>query len=294
MTEEPQTQLEQPEVVDADDYKHAGGELVVRDPGDRHDAILTLDRHVENEILDEWQSRALKVMLYELPLDGGQQVDLSYQGVNEGIRLLNYMGGQRIRIRPDVLHVETETIDGEEYVVATVMAENEANGYAQFGTATEPRYMKLTPAKQKKYREKGKPVREDGTIFDLFARTKAINKAQRNALKTQIPEQMRQTMIAMFKNDPDRVKVLRVGAGAESAEELPPPLTDDRANELRDRARALYSEIKEHAPGGLAIGYPPAKFHNGLARSEWSHERLEEFCAALEQALEKAKEAGQS
>ena len=109
------------EVVDADVeiYRPDASELVVSPGGD--DLWTVLDKHDEDAILEEFQRRALKVMLYEFPQSGapgGKVIDLSYQGVNEAVRLLNNTGKCRIRIRPDVKEIRREVIEGVEYVVA--------------------------------------------------------------------------------------------------------------------------------------------------------------------------------
>lgn len=272
-----------PEVVNltpeqAEQYKPAAHELVISDPRDEQQVFVVLDRHDEQAIIEEFQRRALGVMLYDFPQGGRRLIDLSYQGVMEAIRLMNATGKCRIRVRPDSLHVEEVVEDAgngrERFVVATVYAEDEVTGYGQFGTSTEPLYMRL---------------RDGRTRWDVFARTKAINKAQRNALKTLIPEQMRQTLIAQYRGDDVAIRRIQAGPGAEALAELPPPLTDERAEQQKQEARRLYDEIRELAPGGVAVGLPPALFHSYLARAEHSHERLADYLAFLQQKLADAK-----
>jgi hypothetical protein len=55
-------------------------------------------------------------------------------------------------------------------------------------------------------RKAGMKIPEDNAIFDVFSRTKAIQKATRNALAAFIPEEIEQTVIAMFEKDPSRVE----------------------------------------------------------------------------------------
>jgi hypothetical protein len=59
-------------------------------------------------------------------------------------------------------------------------------------------------------------IPEDNAIFDVFSRTKAIKKATRNALAAFIPEEVEQTIIAMFEKDPSRVERIQTEAGGEA------------------------------------------------------------------------------
>lgn len=276
---------------EAEDFKPSPADLVAAGPDDTHGTLVVLDRHDELAIIEEFQRRALEVMLYDVPKGGDRLIDLSYAGVNEGVRLLNTMGGLRIGIVEGTLQVVTEHYDvgdgPEPFFVATIAAREATTGYLQYGTASEPQWMKLTDRTIARYKREKKPVREDGKIFDVFARAKAINKAQRNALKVQIPETMRQTMIATYKGDTAALKQIQAGRGAEQLAQLPPPLPedDDRANELRGRCRELYTEIR--AVDVLKV--LPAQFHAYLTRAEVSYEKLEGFVAYLEQRLEEAR-----
>lgn len=282
-----------PASIDPEDFKPAGADLVAASPDDEHGAFLVLDRHVEGQIIEEFQRRALKVMLYDVPKGGGRAIDLSYAGVNEGVRLLNWMGGQRIGIVQGSLEVITEHYDVgdglEPHFVATVMAVNETIGYQQYGTASEPQWMQLKDSTVAKYRREGKRVREDGKVFDVFARAKAINKAQRNALKVQIPETMRQTLIAQYKGDANALLQIQAGAGAAAIAEMPAPLTDEKAQRLNVEARRVYEEIRGYAPGGVKVNLLPAVFAANLSRAQHDHALLEELIVRLQAKLEEAK-----
>jgi hypothetical protein len=262
----------------AEEFKPSATDLVVSDPRDPNALFVVLDRHDEAQIISEFQRRALKVMLYDFTQAGTQLVDLSYQGVNEAVRLMNATGKCRIRIRPESLHVEEVTEDAgsgpERFYVATVYAEDEITGYGQYGTSTCPVMMKLRNGKSK---------------WDVFARTKAINKAQRNALKVMVPEGMRQTMIAQYKGDDTAVRRIQAGAGAEALAELPPPLTDERAKKLIATAEDLYEQVKELAPGGVAVKVTPGYFFSMQIRAQHSHEMLESFVAYMREKLEEAR-----
>lgn len=265
----------------AEEYKPGAHELVVTDLGDEQQVFVVLDRHDEQQIIEEFQRRALRVMLYDIPAKGGsgkRAIDLSYAGVNEAVRLMNATGKCRIHIDRDVLHLAEVTEDlgkgPERFVVATVYAVDDVTGYGQFGTSTEPTHMRL---------------RDGTTKWDVFARTKAINKAQRNALRTTVPERMRQTLIAQYRGDDVALRQIKAGAGAEALAGLPAPLTDERAEVQKARARELYDAIKEYAPGGVAVKLLPAYFHAQMSRAEHSHDRMDDFIAYLEQRLAEAQ-----
>lgn len=271
------------------DEQPSGAALVALDDT-ASEVLVVVDRHDEAQILSELQRRALKVMLYSFPLDGANVTDLSYLGVNEAIRQMNNAGKWRIRIDPDHLVID-EVIDdlgnGDEPCWrATVYGVNELTGYGQFGTATQPKRLKLKDTTAAYRRSNKQHVADDNTIGDKFARQKALSKAQRNALRIHIPEEIRQTIIAQYAGDPTRIERIPVGQGASSLADLPAPLTDARANEQRDTARALYSELM--ALTGPAAN-PPGAFHAYLTRSEHDHERLDEFIEYLRGLIEKAK-----
>lgn len=273
----------EPETVDGEivpDEQPSGSDLVAIDDAPEN-VLAVVDRHDEAMIVSELQRRALKVMLYAFPIEGKEVVDLSYLGVNEAVRLMNNSGKWRVTVDRNSLVVEDVIEDvgngePEPCFQATVYAVNELTGYGQFGTFTQPKRIKLRKAR-------------DGvdTIADKFARQKAVNKAQRNALRIHIPEELRQTIIAQYRGNPENVQRVAVGAGAEALADLPPPLTDTKARKLLDDAHKVYEELK--ALDAMAV--PPGAFFAYRVRSEGSHELLEEFVAYLRDKLRQVQEA---
>jgi hypothetical protein len=277
---------------DPEDYRPAGQDLVISPDAPDHEVFVVLDAHDEDLILQELQRRALKVLLYDFPKDGSRIVDLSYAGVLECVRLLNATGKVSIRIRPDTREVRRESIDGVEYVTATVYAEDGKTGMGVFGTAREPLRMRLKPATAAKLREKGTPVDSDNRTFDPFAETKALNKAQRNAMKATIPERMRQTLIAMARQDEAALQTIQHGAGAESRAELPPPLSTPEALALTAECRSIYDRIRSH-PGGLVgpLSLLPGQYGAQLERAAHDEAQLQAFRDSLLARLEKIEAA---
>jgi hypothetical protein len=268
----------------ADDFTPSGAELVVADPTDETAVMTVLDKHDEAEIVREVQGRLSKRYLYDFPRDGSRLVDLSWPGVRECIREMNKRG-TRIRIMPGSAEFEDVMLDlgdgDEPCIQVTMMGEDLSTGEVMYGTAAEPKWIKVKPATAKRRRDQGKSVSDDDKIPDAFARQKALGKAQRNTYKLFIPETLRATLIAQYKGDTEALKQIQAGAGAGELAELPPPLPadDERANELREKIRAVYQEIHEVNPTFIL----PAYFHSMFTRAEHSYERLEDFVAYLEQ-----------
>lgn len=296
MSEEPQEAAEPVEgkVVDERDAElskaaldavmPSGAELVVSDPTDRHEVFVVLSKHDEAMILEEFQRRALRVMLYDFPMDGSRVIDLSIAGVFEAIDLMNRTGkcqlgvvpgaeAQRIEEIHDPEVVQAENFDDRlppSFVRGTVWARDERTQRFHSGTALEPKF--YLP---KRGKNQGK------VMWDSFAQTKAVNKAERNALKKFIPEPLRQTMIAQYKNDPAAIRQIQAGAGAEAVAELPAPLDDERMQELVARARAVYVQIREVS----ATAILPGSFNERMLLSQHSHDVMETFVERLEAKL---------
>lgn len=249
-TGEVEPAVQEAEVVDAsdpaaegdpDDYRPPEEMLAVdvRDPGDVYRAM---DRNDEELILDELMGRALDVMVYSFESGGKLQTDLSVHGVNETVRLLNERGGARIGVSPQAPIVREFENAGKDYVEVQVYALDARVGIGRWGVAVEPQLLK------------GK--------WDKFAVTKALNKAQRNALRTHIPEDFRQNVIALYLNKGQVKQLKPVGAGnlpgGTPLEEMAPPVEGPDADRLRGEIKEVYMRLKE---GFGQLVLPPAKYH---------------------------------
>lgn len=244
------------------------GELVVTEPLDEQAVFTVLDKHDEQQILQELQDRALEVMLYDFTSGGRRMVDLSLAGVREAIRLMNNSGKCRISIVKDSLVVEEVTEDegkgAASYYRATIMAEDEETGHAEYGSAVQEKHMK----------------KRDGTVvWDRYAYTKAINKAQRNALKAFIPEGMRQTILAQYKDDPSALKRIESGVKAATLAELPAPDVTPEAQELRAEIEAAYGRLHALNPVRLT----PGRYHDWKLQVSHDQERMRAMLAHIEQ-----------
>lgn len=280
---------------DPTDFEPTGRALVVSDPFDSLERLVVMDRHDEQLMMQELQGRVLDVMLYSFEQAGETLTDLSVQGVYECVRVMNATGKVRIHIAEESLRIETSTEDvgsgPEDCWIATVYATDPRTGFGQFGTFVQSKRTALTASKaayrkQKRTRDgKAHGVADDNTVANPFARQIALNKAQRNALRAMIPERIRQALIAQYLGDTDRVRVIEVGAGARNIADLPPKLTDDRAQALHDEIKRVYDLLHAAAP----IALLPAQLYAYTIRAQHSHTELE---ALLEYVRDKARAAG--
>jgi hypothetical protein len=261
-----------------------GTELVVGAAGE--DLWRVLDAHDEELILRELENRALPTLLYDFEGAGRtRMVDLSIYGVRECARLLNSTGKVRIGIDPGSLRMGVDNVDGVDYVTCIVYAREEVTGYGEFGMAREPRRQKIKESTARKYKGEGKPVFEsqmpDGTTvyrtFDDHAEKKALAKATRNALRTMIPERMRQQMIALKKGDATQLRVIERGAGATQDAALPAPADSPRAKELTAEVAQVWGEIRGLArdQGRVTPPLMPGQYGNRLRQASHSEEMLE-------------------
>lgn len=280
-----------PELAEAvDDFIPSSRDLAVVDPSDQHEVMLRMDDHDVRMLLEQVQSAALKKWIYELgdrkDKDGKPVRGLTVHAVQDIVQRLNWTGKARIGVLPETLTVERITENAgqgdEPFWVATIFARDEVTGSSLPGSSMEPVYMRLKQETADKKRKYGAQIPEDNRIFDSFSRWKAIQKATRNAMGAFIPEEIEQTVIAMFAKDPSRVERIQTEAEAAAAE-LPPALTDEKAVALAERAREVYAEIRELGGGQGKVDVTPGHFHIWLQNAQHDHKRLEEFVAFMEQ-----------
>ncbi len=276
-----------PEIDEAvEDYLPSGVDLVLRDPDDAHEVAVVLDAHDVASMVQWAQENALRKWVYQLP-DG--TMGLTVHAVQDIVQQMNYRHGLGIGLMPETLTVERivedlGSVGPEPLWSARVFARDRA-GLVLPGVSMEPVYMQLTEKTARKWREKGKQVPEDRRVFDVFSQTKAVNKAYRNALGAFIPEEVEQTVIAMYASDPRRVERIRTEQEQRTVD-LPPALTDERAQAQVARARELYAQIRELHGGRGKIVVTPGKFHAWVTAAQHDHGRLDDLIAHLQELLE--------
>jgi hypothetical protein len=262
----------EPELAPAVDEKLPDVQLAVRDPADQHEVMLRMDDHDVQMLLREVQGAALRKWVYELK--GNKGVGLTIHAVQDITQRMNWTGKARIGVLPETLQVEQLEADegegDEPFWVATIFARDEVTGAQLPGSAMEPQRMH----------------KRDGTRpFDRFARTKAIQKATRNALAGFIPEEIEQTVIAMFVKDPSRVERIQTEA-EQKMKDMPPPLDDDEARALLAQAEKIYDRIAELGGGQGKVKLTPGTFGAYKLNAQHSHDRLRDMIAWLLQREE--------
>lgn len=286
-----------PELAPAvDEAVGVSAELAVRDVDDRHEAMVAMDAHdvdlLLKDLTNQAQTAALRKWVYELPGTGGR--GLSVHGVQDITQRMNWTGKASIKVLPETLSVEkeeAETDDGTQtFYVATIFAEDQKTGGVQPGTSTEPQMMKLKPGTAAAKRKEGKTIREDNRVFDVFARTKAVQKATRNAMAAFIPEEVEQAVIAMASKNPQLVERIQTEAEAKVAE-LPAPLDTPEAAKLNEELEAIYDEIRDLGKGKGKMRLTPGQYAAYKLQSQHSLELLGNMKVWLEQRREEiAKE----
>lgn len=255
----PDDEGKDPQKMEVTDEAHA------RYPEDVWRAMTVAD---ERQIAAEMQGRAVTTMVYSFRQGNTTVTGLSWKGIREAVRQMNTRKMGLIRIAKDVQpiieQVEVEE-DGEMVpaIRATVYAEDAAYGSGQWGSATQPMRMKLS---------------RGGYRDDIFAASKALSKAQRNALEPLIPLELVEEIKELYLHG-DKAKVEYIASTAEEVDPGPPPLTTPEAEALKEKARAVYQQIrKKH---GLAH-VTPAQFNRMMMKAEHSLDRLGDLIEALE------------
>lgn len=177
------------------------------------------DAMIEADLMGE----VLPFFIYEFQQDGGTVRGLTVKGVSEMVRRLNRnpKSGYKIHINPAHLKIERDVVyDSVKGVEVWVFAEDLVTGNSAWGTKFEP-YTKNK--------------RGGGTYPNTFALEKALSKAERNAKKKLIPEQVGVAMIAkLIKQAPETVKKIEAPVIQAAAEGVP----------AKSRAQ-MYQEAKQ-------------------------------------------------
>ncbi|HEV2036923.1 MAG TPA: hypothetical protein VGU71_22455 [Candidatus Dormibacteraeota bacterium] len=142
------------------------------------DVFATFDRMDEDLILREMRGDVLSSFVYSFKMTDGNTVSgLSYVGVKEAAR---YLGGISTNLETPLQVVKDE---GGERWMCVVRATDAQRALSLLGTASQPTKMKLKSGAFKQ---------------DDFAAQKALSKAQRNAIRALLSEELALKVIAEF------------------------------------------------------------------------------------------------
>lgn len=170
--------------------------LLIQSPADPKLQIVVASEMQDDAMIEaELMGSVLPYFIYKFTNDGQDVTGLTVKGVSEMVRRLNRntRSGYKIRINPAYLRVERDVeYNGEKGVEVWVFAEDLVTGNSGWGSKFEP-YTKNK--------------RGGGTYKNTFALEKALSKAERNAKKKLIPEQVAVKMIEqLIKQSPETVK----------------------------------------------------------------------------------------
>lgn len=148
------------------------------------DQALALEELDELQIAEEMKGRVVTQYFYEFPSRGATITGLSYAGVKAIARELAARG-EAITIE-DVKIERFVEQDGADVVTCLARSKNLRTGEVRFGIASQALAMNT----------------REGKRPDPFAATKALNKAQRNAIRQFIPEVVINEMYRAWKDGP--------------------------------------------------------------------------------------------
>jgi hypothetical protein len=151
----------------------ATGELLPAPRNLNSELFLDFDRRDDDQIMAELRGEAVEQYVYSFNQGGSAVTGLSLAGV---MAVAQSMGG--ITCGQPVFAVDDDEI------TCDISATDHKNGLTVWGTATETRVMRT----------------KNGDKPDKFARGKALSKAQRNAIRKLIPEQIAVEMLRQFIN----------------------------------------------------------------------------------------------
>ncbi len=143
------------------------------------DLFIEFERKDEQQIMAEIQGAAIEEFIYEFKQGGQTVTGLSLSGV---MAVAQNLGG--ITMSQPVWSESTDHEDGTPTITCDISATDHKTGMSVWGDATQRWFEKR---------------RDGSTSYDKFARSKALSKAQRNAVRKLIPEKLATQMIRHFR-----------------------------------------------------------------------------------------------
>lgn len=225
------------------------------------EVLAEFDRLDEEQILAEMQGDLLNVYVYSFQQDGQTVEGLSWAGVKEAAR--NYGGIQVEPVTP--LQVMDDPNERGKVWTCIVKAIDVRTASSRMGAASQPTKMK----------------KRDGTLRDNdFAMQVCLSKAQRNAIRALLPEEL---IVRLIKAAREKGKVQNVdrrgirngGGGNGNGEGNSAPANGITEKQVR-HITALNDALGDHAwPGPALGGYltHPKGYEHVLGEQRKLHQR---------------------
>lgn len=138
------------------------------------EVFATFDRLDDNQILAEMRGELIEEYVYRFTQDGHEVTGLTWKGTKEAAR---QMGGVQVDLLQGPLYTE-------ETVAFIVKATDVKTASSRLGMKVQPLAEKL--------------LRDNTTRPDRFASEKALSKAQRNAIRALLPEDLMARLIEEY------------------------------------------------------------------------------------------------
>jgi len=212
--------------------------------------FMELEKRDEAQILAEIQGNVIDEMIYSFKSGSRTVTGISWVGIKELARMYGKIDVELVKLE------ETDT-----HYIVIVKARDIERGNSMLGTSTQAKIMKT----------------RDGETPDPFAVQKAMSKAQRNAIRSLIPETYMKEVFRELKNGNPKKKQPR------HVESEVNPFNGDKRSQIAsalDRAKldAMQLDIEE-TDGTLTITPDPSldeatwkRYHNVFTRygGEWN------------------------
>jgi hypothetical protein len=133
--------------------------------GEEQEVYALMERRDETQIMESIRGNFLEEYVYQFGAKDGKQVTgLSWVGTQEAAR---EYGGIQVQID------KTKEVETKTHFIVTVEAVDTRTGSSRLGRSKQPKMLKL---------------RSGAVIEDEFADVKALSKAQRNAIRSLLPQ----------------------------------------------------------------------------------------------------------
>jgi len=198
--------------------------------------FMELERRDEEQILAEIQGQVIEEMVYSFPSGGRTVTGLSWVGIKEIARRYGKIDVDPVRLEDT----------GDAWIVV-VKARDLERGTGILGVSTQPKSMKA----------------RGETVEDPFALQKATSKAQRNAIRSLIPETFLKAVITEWlkakknpgaRREPQQEPRKRVEAQARVQPKRQPPVAMEESGGSAEDDPDVQAVLGQLKDAGLSVG----------------------------------------